>query len=530
MKAVAVSPFPRSLVASAIIWIFLFLLIVALCVLPLPVAVVLVGGSIIAILAFEDPTWALYAAVLSVPVQEMVHLPGGITVTQATLVLLAATWGLHILAHPERRVLFGSLFPALLLFVWFLLFATAFTPYSQIEGLKESYRWATVVLVYLVTLNSVLQPQKTATNETVYRFSSIRLIGLVICLLVATGADAAIGLWQFQTGTGPESFRIGGGNHVRAYGTIGKPNSFAVYMNMGWSLAVALAIGSAWHWWEQHGKALVQIRRPSHTQQFWQGIAIAGFFGAMAILLLAGLLTSFSRGGWVGAAGGGGAMLMVWVMFLSKDQRRLAWLGVGGLAVAAILLAFLAQAGLLPSVVMQRVGSITRNIRLFDVRTVYVTPENFAVVERMAQIQAAYHMFQDAPLHGVGPGNYTLAYEGHAAFSAQPYAIHPWYTSRGHAHNYYVHIAAEAGIGGLLSYCTMLLVLGLAAYRAIQHTRHWFLRSIIVGCCGIIVSITMHNLFEHGHVLNMGVQLGAVWAILIAAAYTNRDKVKIKKG
>src|SRR5207244_4477150 len=74
--------------------------------------------------------------------------------------------------------------------------------------------------------------------------------GLVACLLLAPAADAAIGLAQFATGDGPSSFRIAAGSpFVRAYGTIGAPNSFAGYLNMAWPLALALAVGAVrWAW------------------------------------------------------------------------------------------------------------------------------------------------------------------------------------------------------------------------------------------------------------------------------------------
>ncbi len=66
----------------------------------------------------------------------------------------------------------------------------------------------------------------------------------------------------------------------------------------------------------------------------------------------------------------------------------------------------------------------------------------------MAQIQAGWRMVRAHPLTGVGPGNYTPAYGDVAVF--------PWYASRGHAHNYYLHIAAESGLIGLLAYLALL--------------------------------------------------------------------------
>jgi hypothetical protein len=45
----------------------------------------------------------------------------------------------------------------------------------------------------------------------------------------------------------------------------------------------------------------------------------------------------------------------------------------------------------------------------------------------------------------------------------------------------------------------------------------WFWLGIVIGGCGIIATVAAHNLFENLHVLNMGVQLGAIWGLLAAA-------------
>jgi O-antigen ligase len=123
----------------------------------------------------------------------------------------------------------------------------------------------------------------------------------------------------------------------------------------------------------------------------------------------------------------------------------------------------------------------------------------------------------------VGPGSYALAYEGQGTYQ-QPYALHPWYTAHGHAHNFYLHIAAETGMGGVLAYVCLLVALTMQAKATLQQRTSWLMRSITIGCCGIIGSVAVHNLFENLHVLNMGVQLGAVWGVLTALEIYGRDQ------
>jgi O-antigen ligase len=481
-----------------------------LALLPLPLALALVAGSTVLLLSFIDPIWALYAAVLAVPFQALVTLPGGLSLVQAALLLAVGTWGLHILASPQQPVRWGRLLPGLALLVWALALSAVFTPYSRSEALKETLRWVTVVLVYLLALNSVANASSVSSMR-------LRAAGLVACMLLATGANALLGLWQFATGDGPPSFAIAG-DFVRAYGTIGKPNSFAGYMNMGWALAVALALGAAWvvgrHWWQ---------RLPGKPD--WLALPLLFGAGGAVAVLLAALLASFSRGGWVGAAGGGVAMLLAATLLLGRQQRQRLWTwGALALVGGGVLLALVGNVGLLPDTLTRRAGSIVNNLRLFDVRTVEAVPANFAVVERMAHLQAAWAMLNEHPLTGVGAGNYTNAYEGRGGFDTESYLIHPWYTSRGHAHNYYLHIAAEAGMVGAAAYLLLLALLVVQVYQALIRVQGWFWRSILVGGCGIIAAVSVHNLFENLHVLNMGVQLGALWGLL-GAIERHRDAI-----
>jgi O-antigen ligase len=218
----------------------------------------------------------------------------------------------------------------------------------------------------------------------------------------------------------------------------------------------------------------------------------------LAVLLLAGLLASLSRGAWVGAACG----VLVLALALGRQARR--W------AIAALALGLLGLvlggAGLLPGILAERLASLTRYLTVFDADAAAVTPANFAVVERMAQIQAGWRMLLAYPLTGVGPGNYTPAYPA--------FAVGTWYASRGHAHNYYIHMAAEAGVVGLLAYVALLAGVAYQAVVTLRRANRTFWRGAAIGCCGIIAAVAGHDLFENLHVLSMGVQLAAVWGLL----------------
>jgi O-antigen ligase len=182
--------------------------------------------------------------------------------------------------------------------------------------------------------------------------------------------------------------------------------------------------------------------------------------------------------------------------------------GMAGLVViSGLLVGLLGAFSLLPVALTDRLQTIGNNLRIFDAGQVSVTPENFAIVERMAHWQAGWRMFQTYPIFGVGAGNFNVAYP--------EFFIAPWATSQGHAHNYYIHTVAESGIFGLLSY---LLLVGMMLREALRvHAQLpgtvWGMAA--AGVCGIIAAVAGHNIFENLHVLNMGIQLSGVWALSI---------------
>lgn len=453
---------------------------IVVAVVPLEQLALAGGMTLVLALALAHPVLAVCMVVLSVPVQELVTLPAGLSYTQAATLLTCFSWVLYTLAHPQRSVLPGGILPLWGAFLCALLLSAGLTPYARIEAIRETLRWSVAAIIWLVAAG-------TATRQW-------HVVCLLACLLLAPAVCAAIGVVQFATGDGPPTFRIASDlPYVRAYGTIGQPNSFAGYMNMAWPPGLALAMVTTRLAW----------RRPAaHTSHpllraggRW---LLAGLLWAATALLLAALLASFSRGAWLGALAG--------ALGLALGLERRAWRALLVMAAVAIIMLLLAAAGLLPDALAARLASVTQGLAFFDAATAHVTPENFAVVERMAQIQAGWAMFLSAPLTGVGPGNYAVAYPA--------FAVGAWYSGRGHAHNYYLHLAAEAGIIGLLAYLGLIGGLIRQALITLRCTTDPVLRSVVAGICGIITAVAGHNLFENLHVLNMGIQLAAVWAVL----------------
>jgi O-antigen ligase len=488
--------------------------------LPLPLAVAIVLSGAAAALALHDPAFAVAAAILSVPVQDLVQIPGGLSVTQVCLLLGLASLALRTLLYPERPLPLGPLFWPLAIFVWWLGVSAAFTPFSLSEGLRETLRWSTVLLIYLLTL-AALEPRTKNQEPGAFSLqpsarSDWRLLLILACLLIAPASNALLGIWQFVVGAGPESFAIAGGR-ARAFGTIGQPNSFAGYMNQVWPLAAGLSIFALFTLL-QRLSCSIRAGVASPARAWVLPLLVLGVAGGVAALTVGALLASFSRGGWVGALAGGLVLTLATLPALEQPLRRVVRrLLVAGLLGVVLVLA-LGGGGLLPAPLAQRLSSITANLRLFDVRGVMVTPENFAVVERMAHLQAGWNMLRARPLLGVGPGNYSIAFEQPPAVNTVRFTTRPWYESRGHAHNYYIHIAAETGLVGVLAYLGLIGAVALQAWRSVRRARSWLWRGVAVGGAGVVAAVAVHNIFENLHVLNMGLQLGTIWALMTVIA------------
>jgi O-antigen ligase len=108
----------------------------------------------------------------------------------------------------------------------------------------------------------------------------------------------------------------------------------------------------------------------------------------------------------------------------------------------------------------------------------------------------------------VGIGNYPAAYP--------QYAVGRWRDPLGHAHNYYLNIAAEAGILGLGAYLLLFGACFVVAWRTVQRTQGYW-RAVALGALGILAHLSVHNLFDNLFVHSMNVQLGLVLGLLFLA-------------
>lgn len=465
---------------------WLFVLIAALSGLVaalLPVNITFSLGIMVAfgLTALITPWAALMMLIILSPLKVLIatesafQLP--LDIGQLAFLGLLLAWGVDRVARRSgsRHIAKFQWSPVYLPVMLFTLIGglTVFSAHSVNAWLTEWLKWL-VILIVVVLINHINQRDQ-------WRW-------LVTGLVLAGLANALVGLYQFFGGSGALHLLING-RFFRAFGTFGQPNPFGGFMGLILPLALMMALGYTMRAW--------QSWRTAHVIPFHE--AVSGIFFTMAALVLfAGLIASWSRGAWMGFAVSGGFMVFA--------LPRKFWHGlllVGGITGVIVTLWF---AHLLPASIIERMNSATAEYFSFsDVRGVDITPDNYAVVERLAHWQAALNMATEESWLGVGLGNYEIVYDN--------YRLINWREPLGHAHNYYLNILAEAGIIGLLGYGKAWLVIMWLTWRTRKHPDN-LARLAAVGLLGSWAYLSIHHLFDSLYVNNLFIHLGLMLGIL----------------
>lgn len=476
-------------------WVWLALVILglsgALIALPLSSALALIGGALGALALLRWHELALYLAIVAVPFGTWLPIPlgvGNLTAVDLAVALLLALWFARM-SVVERGITIR--FPPLTFPFALFLFAALVSltgARSLPFALKELTKWVEMFALYVYVANNL---------------DATKLKRALAVMLVAGSAEAAIGIYQFLFRWGPKGFLLFG-DYIRAFGTFEQPNPFAGYLALILPIALGVVLGPLF----QVQSFRLFLRRTLNLQLEILTLAFAAL--ALVTMLVAALM-SWSRGAWLGIAAG----LLVTVIV----QNRRAFIVTILAAFVVTFIVLLSSSNLIPDVIAARLAGIADYFGVFDVRGVKVDDANYAVVERMAHWQAAGEMLLAQPAFGVGIGNYAVVYPA--------FALPRWDDPLGHAHNYYLNVAAETGLVGLGAY---LLLWGAAfgqGWRAVRGARgEW--QSIAAGLLGMLVALSAHNLFDnlfvHGMAAQVGIGLGML-AVINDKLKTTQDKL-----
>lgn len=431
-----------------------------------PLWALLTFGAIAGTLAvFAHPAVGVGILLFTVPFGSVrtISLPENvdITVNEPLVALISLSWLAGMLAGRWSAPALPSLTIPIVI-VMIPMGLSALAAESLLLSIKEISKWAELFVIYLVTATTVRSRRVLAA-----------LVGV---LLLAALAEVGIGLLQVAFRIGPPHF-LAGGILMRAHGTFGQPNPYGGYLALILPIALAIALSAPRH----------------HIRLLGWGVSIA---------LALGIVVSLSRGAWLGTLA---ALSVVWLLESQRNRLRAIVLAYCGFTATLIVLIL----GVIPEAILSRVTDLfVYGSRLAQELRAGPNADNWAILERVSQWYAGWQMFAENPYLGVGIGNYPKAYE--------TYALPGWPTGVGHAHNYYLNLAAE---GGVLTLTAFLLFLGLAWYLSVRAWRRapdiWG-RLLALGLMGSLAAFSAHSLVDSLFVHSIGILLGILFGLLSA--------------
>jgi putative inorganic carbon (HCO3(-)) transporter len=464
--------------------IILIFLALGLAWLPLPLVTFGLLGTLALVVILLHPVWGLILLVPLIPFSSLVSIQiGGVGVggMEVLLLLILVAWLARMAAQRQIVVPHPPLLLSWLLWLGVIL-ASWLVALSLGAAMTESLKWLEMLALFLFIV---------ANAERRH------LPWLVGAILFAGVAQAILGLYQFLFRVGPEGFLLFDGRFLRAYGTFRQPNPYAGYLGLVLPIAFSLVL---WSLTKDPSSAPERRLRPSAAPLASHRLLLALFFLIGFGLMLGALYASQSRGAWIG--------FVAAVVIISLMQgRRTA-------AVFALLFTAIAAAGAMglfqslpPSIAQRFTGALT-TLSIPDLATAEVTDANFAAIERLAHWKAALDMWRDHLWLGVGFGNYAVIYPA--------YAIGRWLDPLGHAHNYYLNVAAETGLLGLLAYGLFWLAAFRLGWGAVRRSGG-FQQAVAIGAVGVLVYLSIHNvvdnLFVQGMYLHVAIVLGLLCLI-----------------
>ncbi len=457
----------------------------AIALLPLTLAAVIVLGCIVCTVTLIRPEYGLYLLIFAVPWGSVREIQLGamtVGVTEALVGLVLAAWLARMITAREIKTVHPPLLLPLLTFLGAILLSLTVTLSLQ-YSLKEVLKWLEVLGIYLFVANVISRREAKV---------------IVLLILLAGISQALLGIYQFFGRVGPEGFLLFD-RFMRAYGTFEQPNPYGGYLGLVLPLAYSLSLGIKGY---GRGDGRQGIRDKASTSHFLtlSPYLLVAVVTSGLILMLAAMLMTWSRGAWLG-------FIAAFIVMNAVRSRRAAAL----FALALILLSFVFVMGglqLLPEAITQRFLDFLPFLSGVDINRVEVTPANFAVIERLAHWQAGWDMFSEHPWLGVGIGNYEPVYPA--------YALPYWDAPLGHAHNYYLNIAAEAGLVGLSAYLILWAAVFWQAWRAVRRTSGYW-QGVAVGILGILTHLAVHNFFDNLYVHGMYVHIAILLGLIFVA-------------
>jgi putative inorganic carbon (hco3(-)) transporter len=365
---------------------------------PVAVAVLLV----VVVAGLARPAWAVALVFAAIPVGAVEVGPLGVPVVQVAVLGCAA---LTILTRVNAGLAPLPWPPVMWWAAAIVGVAVLETPLavSPDAAVRQVAQLVTGMLTALAIVAAVRRME-----DLRWLVGALVLVGTAVCLIALPGAG------QLRP-------RYGGAVvENRAQGLFTEPNQLGSFSALLLFLACALWLGG---------------RSPT----------VRAAAGGAALVAVAALALSLSRGSWLGAATGAVVLLAT----LPLARRRLLLLAPIGVATVLALVA------LQPDI--PQLGVINERLRSFS------NPTASPWDDRPAIYREAWSQIQERPLTGFGPGGFMVA-------SARPESGVRTISAY-HAHNVLLTVAAEAGLPAVLLLVGFTVSVGVVALRAIRRLR-----------------------------------------------------------
>ncbi|HEX6640875.1 MAG TPA: O-antigen ligase family protein [Thermoanaerobaculia bacterium] len=286
----------------------------------------------------------------------------------------------------------------------------------------------TLKAVFVAVLAASLAASWTSLRRAfIALIASAALLSSLSVLQIATGrfGDAFFGLVELKSGT-----IYGDVSMPRAAGPpVSDPNFYARILLMTIPLSVSMAF---------------MEKRPRRRFAY----------AAAAAITTAATLVTYSRGAMLTLA----VMAMLLALTLRVKLRHIALAGVAGIIVLLML----------PSSITRRLGTIEALLPDHNTGAAY----DSSLAQRELLTLSGVAMFEAHPWFGVGAGHYAWYFPQYSNLVGSSWIDYVETGINRYPHSFYVEVACETGLAGLISILAAVLAAFLTLYRTHAQLRH----------------------------------------------------------
>ncbi|MBF25327.1 MAG: hypothetical protein CMP49_02265 [Flavobacteriales bacterium] len=243
-------------------------------------------------------------------------------------------------------------------------------------------------------------------------------------------------------------------------------------------------------------------------------ILLRFFLFSIIIILIIGLVLSFTRAAWISLF----ISIIIGLMIRFKINRK--FLFISPLIILIVFIFF--QTSILTLLESNRQDSSDNLIE--HVTSISNISTDASNMERINRWKCALKMFLEKPFFGWGPGTYQFEYARFQLYNDRT-IISSNSGDMGNAHSEYLGALSESGILGLITLCVLVLVSVISAINMYYSSRCSQQRTLLLSIVISLISYFIHGFFNNFlDTDKASVAIWAVFAMLVAIDLVNDKK------